>query len=356
MGRATVAKPIVFFSHSSHDSASLTLLRKAFAEKTGNSVDIFLSSDGQSIPFGHNWVKKIEEALEGAALMIVFVSPASVRSSWLYFESGHAYSKGVRVVPVGFLGLDLANLHPPLALLQGFNIGSEEGLNNLISLANEEFGHAHPLTFSQSDYDSICVSASGMAKETLGRHGSEVDEIEIWLNEGLQMKPKEALAELKSILERASIDYEMSEDWRLDAFGLSARARSNPEDVVIVVDPALADLNLGPINRFADVVCKDGIRDARAFLRFLPPVRFLPSRSKITARLYRSGVRLAPDNKLVWKGLRFELRNDVDRDGDPRPGSMRLSVDEGEIGQGNLRELLDLLFSLNVAYYDDQVF
>src|SRR6266566_2732427 len=89
-----MSKPTIFFSHSSRDQAQLVRLKELFIEKTGGSIDVFLTCDGQSIPLGRNWVHQIEEALEYAPLMVVFVSPNSLRSSWLFFESGFAYSKG----------------------------------------------------------------------------------------------------------------------------------------------------------------------------------------------------------------------------------------------------------------------
>ena len=52
--RAPVApmagKPVVFFSHSSRDKRELALLKELFVQKTGGTVEVFLSSDGQSIP------------------------------------------------------------------------------------------------------------------------------------------------------------------------------------------------------------------------------------------------------------------------------------------------------------------
>jgi TIR domain len=148
--KASHGKPTIFFSRSSRDQAGLGLLKELFVEKTGGSIEVFLSSDGQSIPLGKNWVHQIERALERAAVMMVFVSPNSLRSSWLFFESGFAYSKGIRAVPVGFLSTDLGDLAPPLSLLQGFNIRSAEGFNNLIAIANEAFGHSHAESFTSA--------------------------------------------------------------------------------------------------------------------------------------------------------------------------------------------------------------
>lgn len=133
-------KPVIFFSHSSKDKAALAKIKELFVEKTGATVEVFLSSDGQSIPLGRNWVHRVEKGLVEAKFMVVFITPNSLESNWIYFEAGYAHSRDIRVIPVGLLGVDLGALRPPLSLLQGFNIMNHEGLNNLIAVTNEEFG------------------------------------------------------------------------------------------------------------------------------------------------------------------------------------------------------------------------
>lgn len=130
---------------------------------------------------------KIQEALERASLMVVFVTPSALRSSWLFFESGFAYSKGIRVVPVGFLGVDLAGLPPPLSLLQGFNITSEAGLNNLIAVANEIFGHAHAEAFTATEFREVCAAGSTRSTATFGDYGQAIDQVQISFREGSEL-------------------------------------------------------------------------------------------------------------------------------------------------------------------------
>lgn len=102
-------KPKLFFSHSSRDSVPLLRLKDKLVEKTGGAIEVFLSSDGQSIKFGSNWVHRIQEALEHTHLIIVFVSPNALRSNWLFLESGFAYARNIRVVPVAILGVDFGS-------------------------------------------------------------------------------------------------------------------------------------------------------------------------------------------------------------------------------------------------------
>jgi hypothetical protein len=170
-------KPTIFFSHSSRDKAQLLRLKEIFVAKTGGTIDVFLSSDGQSIPLGRNWVHTIEQALEDASMMLVFVTPNALRSNWLFFESGYSHAKKIRVVPIGFLGVDLVTLAPPLSLLQGFNIRSEEGMNNIIALANETFGHHHQSKFSQDEYLLVCGTSSSSTVSALGEYTRLINDI-----------------------------------------------------------------------------------------------------------------------------------------------------------------------------------
>lgn len=148
-------KPTIFFSHSSVDKDYISYLHKKVATTTARTVQVFQSSDGESIPFGNNWVHKIEENLHKAKVMFVFVSPTSLSSSWIYFESGFAYSRGVKVIPIGIKGVDVGSLRPPLNLLQGFNINSENGMNNIITVLNREFGCEYPESYTEHDFNEL---------------------------------------------------------------------------------------------------------------------------------------------------------------------------------------------------------
>ncbi len=146
-----MSKPTLFFSHSSKDKDAILLLKNKLEKATGGVLNIFMSSDGQSIPFGTNWIHKIEDGLQQAKIMFVFVTENSVSSGWIYFEAGFAYSKGIQVIPVG-IGIDVGGLNPPLNMLQGFNIVSEDSLNNFISIVNEVFDYRFDESFIQADY------------------------------------------------------------------------------------------------------------------------------------------------------------------------------------------------------------
>lgn len=150
-------KPTIFFSHSSKDKDTILPIKEKLCSITANVLDVFMSSDGQSIPFGNNWIHKIEEGLNKAQVMFVFVTPISVNSSWIYFEAGFAYSKNIEVIPVG-IGISIGQLKPPLSLLQGFDITSTDSLNNFISIINRKFDLKFDFAFADDTYNAVFAS------------------------------------------------------------------------------------------------------------------------------------------------------------------------------------------------------
>ena len=75
-----MSKPTIFFSHSSKDKDVISAIKNKVVQYTGNTIEIFQSSDGESIPFGTNWIHKVEEGLENAKIMFVFVTENSISS------------------------------------------------------------------------------------------------------------------------------------------------------------------------------------------------------------------------------------------------------------------------------------
>jgi hypothetical protein len=149
-------KPILFISHSSKDKIPLTYLKELLESKTKGTVDIFLSSDGQSIPSGTNWQNELETALMKTSLMLVAISPNSILSNWVHFEAGYSYSnKKIRVIPIGIFGVDLSSLEGPINILQGFNISSYHSLNNIIEVLNKSYNTKFDQDFNDIEYNKF---------------------------------------------------------------------------------------------------------------------------------------------------------------------------------------------------------
>jgi hypothetical protein len=170
-------KPIVFLSHSSLDKEPLVALKEILDKRAAGFLNFFLSSDGESIEFGRNWVVSVSDALSQAKLMFVFLSPQSADSKWIHFEAGCAYAKKIRVVPVCLPGIDLNRITPPLGLLQGFNLHSHEAIGNIVRICNERFGVKIDESFNPEDFDNITRNIVGRGIGFFGDQTWAVDYI-----------------------------------------------------------------------------------------------------------------------------------------------------------------------------------
>jgi hypothetical protein len=298
------SKPIVFLSHSSKDGSSLAKLKDLLVSYTGSSIAFFLSSDGESIPLGRNWVHEIQQALDSSKLMFAFVSPNSLHSSWLYFEAGYAYSKGIRVVPVGIAGVNLTDVPPPLSLLQGFNVKSEASLNNIIAVLNDEFGHSHAEAFTSADFDSLFAVSSAGVGGFAPRFAQLIESIGIVLPD----QGEGALDLTEARLEAGGIDT-TRQPHDISAFGLRVSLEtsqtphplyfefggSTPPVVVPIISQCIGELLGSPQAALnVTVLLEDGFT-----LR--------EGHHNITAQLYGSEVRLGPGRSLSYRNQLFTL-------------------------------------------------
>lgn len=350
-------KPVVFFSHSSRDHNLLLKLKELFIQKTGGSIEVFLSSDGQSIPLGRNWVHRIQEALENASLMIVFISPSAFRSNWIFFESGFAYAKGIRVVPVGILGVDLGTLPPPLGLLQGFNITSQDGLDNLIALVNDEFKHNHSSRFSSDEYQGLVGSVSTTYSKHLGEYATFIDQIEVQLDREahLSCQAIEALKRINGLLLELNIEHRKIAERVLHFNGVTITAPSDDALLKIKIDPLILDISFPLIEKAIRAVRAEGVKGINFRFDFLPAVQCLRDQHKITARIYDSGIRLGEVHNLLYKDLEFSVDRLINHDlrvSRLRRGAAYLSVkfNSDQLSISQLKEVLDLLFEREILF------
>ena len=156
-------KPTVFLSHSAKDSEPIRRLKELLDEKTGGAIEWWLSSDGQSLPLGRNWIAEVHQALERTSLLFCFLTPASFHSAWVHFEAGFAFRGKVDVVPVGLLGVDIASAPGAMPFLQGFNVKNHHSLNNLIQKVNDTFETKYKLSFTAEEFDEIFAATETKA-------------------------------------------------------------------------------------------------------------------------------------------------------------------------------------------------
>ncbi len=130
-GRRTTHRKRAFVSHISEESAVAVALKSALRRDFLGLLDVFVSSDTDSISAGDDWLQSVEEALQQSALLIMLCSPASIRRPWMNFEAGAAWALHTPIIPVCHGGLSPRDLPVPLSLRQGIAIGDAEGLRKL---------------------------------------------------------------------------------------------------------------------------------------------------------------------------------------------------------------------------------
>jgi TIR domain-containing protein len=173
------AKPVIFFSHSTKDEAYLRRLKELFVERTNGMIDVFLSCDGESIRYGSNWSYKIEEEAKNCRLMFAFLSPHSITSKWLYFETAFALASGKEVVPIGIHGVSPGDVGPPLSLLHGFRLHSTDTLNNLFVVINQHFGSKYDPVFKAEDYESLAKTAFASTSGPFGELNPLIEHVSV---------------------------------------------------------------------------------------------------------------------------------------------------------------------------------
>jgi len=95
-----MSKPVVFISHISEEVRLAVIFKQHIAADFLNLIEVFVSSDTESISAGKNWLTSIDTALRNACIELILCSKASIKRLWINFEAGAGWMSGIPVVPV----------------------------------------------------------------------------------------------------------------------------------------------------------------------------------------------------------------------------------------------------------------
>jgi len=111
-------KSLVFISHITEEK-ELALEFKSLVEGAFlGLIDVFVSSDENSIHLGQRWLDQITVALRTCAVEIILCSTKSVKRPWINFEAGAGWVRDIPVIPLCHSGTTPSSLPMPLNLLQ----------------------------------------------------------------------------------------------------------------------------------------------------------------------------------------------------------------------------------------------
>lgn len=152
----TVSKPIVFISHIAEEKEIAIKIKELIESSLLGAVNVFVSSEQQSISMGSNWLRNVSDALNSCVYTIVLCSPFSIERPWINFETGASWVRGIEIAPLCHSGLTPAHLPPPLNLLQGDLLSSDTVMEKLLGSIAKKIGLSTPKFFDKEEFkDSV---------------------------------------------------------------------------------------------------------------------------------------------------------------------------------------------------------
>src|SRR6516162_2001430 len=117
---------VIFISFIHEESGTAEAVMR-FLRKYIKKADIFLASDQWTVYAGEDWLERIKEELSSAKVIILLLSPASVKRPWVNFEAGAAWLSDKVIIPVCFNGLHKDAMPKPYSNFQGSSLEDEDG-------------------------------------------------------------------------------------------------------------------------------------------------------------------------------------------------------------------------------------
>jgi hypoxanthine phosphoribosyltransferase/predicted kinase len=118
----TNEKPLAFISYIREDEDFAVSLRDWLRECLLDGLDFFVAGERESIPLGTEWPARVAEGLSRCKAALLIISPLSRDSTWISFEAGATFGRGVRVIPVCCKGFLKSDLKPPLSFRQAVEL------------------------------------------------------------------------------------------------------------------------------------------------------------------------------------------------------------------------------------------
>lgn len=150
-----------FISHISSETELAQCLKKRLDEHFPNALEIFVSSDRESIQAGSKWLDEVDKALKSADLQLILCSKESVGRPWVNFEAGAVWLRGIPVIPVCHSGMKPSDLPVPLGMLQSIACGQAEGLQKLYDAVAELVSAKAPAV----DFGKVAAELNAIEKK-----------------------------------------------------------------------------------------------------------------------------------------------------------------------------------------------
>lgn len=144
------SKPILFISHITEEKELAIAFKDLVESQFLGMLEVFVSSDENSIGMGQRWLDNITTALKSCAIEVILCSPQSIRRPWINFEAGAGWVRDIPVIPLCHSGIEPSQLPMPLNLLQAAKAAEVSSLKLIFPVLANALGAKCPsVDFSQ---------------------------------------------------------------------------------------------------------------------------------------------------------------------------------------------------------------
>jgi hypothetical protein len=167
---------LIFLSHIHEETILAQTIQKAVEDEFSGFVEVFVSSDGKTIPAGANFLKRIEDGLINCVGAIYLISPISVKRNWINFELGAVWIRNsisvknggpeIPTIPVCHSGITPGTLPMPLINLSAIQANSSSQLELVFKSIQTAVGGKGVL---KTNFDALAKNIIAFEKQyTLG--------------------------------------------------------------------------------------------------------------------------------------------------------------------------------------------
>lgn len=169
---------LIFLSHIHEEKILAQTIQKAIEDEFSGFVEVFVSSDGKTIPAGANFLKRIEDGLINCVGAIYLISPISVKRNWINFELGAVWIRNsisitnngaeIPTIPVCHSGMTPSTLPMPLINLSAIQANSSSQLELIFKSIQKAVGGKGNL---KTNFDNLAQEIIIFEKQyTLGEN------------------------------------------------------------------------------------------------------------------------------------------------------------------------------------------
>lgn len=167
-----MGEKIIFLSHIHEEREIAGYIKEAIEEEFSGFVDVFVSSDGVSIPAGSNFLRRIEDGLVNCIGAIYLISPKSVNRNWINFELGSIWIRNainlkggkaeIPTLPMCHSGIEPSDLPAPINNLNAVRANESAGLSFALKSLQSAVGGKGNL---KTDIDKLVKKISNFEKK-----------------------------------------------------------------------------------------------------------------------------------------------------------------------------------------------